>query len=141
VVHEIVVPLHRLFHLLHLFSGTLRHGGHHLLEGVEIGNFDLRHDGPIRLAQKSVMMRIRGIPIFTLSSEITLNLSTSGRTLPGLAVHDFADEVHGELRDAVTDDCGTRISPSQVARQALTPDPEILDGLAESFSRRSSASA
>ena len=30
------------------------------------------------------MMRIFGIPIFTLSSEIVLNLSTSGRTLPGL---------------------------------------------------------
>ena len=35
-------------------------------------------------AQRSVMIRIRGMPTFSPSFDIATNLSTIGRTLPGL---------------------------------------------------------
>src|SRR5688572_8466570 len=94
-VHEIVVALHDLFHLLRVLSPLA-----HLHEGFEARHLDLGHDSPIALgADVGQHPHLRHAVLLAQLGHLP-DLVHHRTDLPWLAVHDVANQQHGSSSSA-----------------------------------------
>src|SRR5688572_22572499 len=92
VIHEVVVALHDLLHLLHVLTGwRLRHHLHELVHALDL---EFRHERPVAFRAEVSHQLHFALPLLLHQLRHCLHLFDERADFARLAVHDFTNEQH-----------------------------------------------